>query len=405
MGTRHRGPPPRALATLLLALPVGCSSGTHRERTAGAAADTVRATVAFTVGSGSSAEEYLFGDVTSVAGDGRGVLYVADRIDSSVRAFDADGAFLGWVGRKGEGPGEFFWPFDVLMAEDGVLQVRDARRVTSFARRSASDVADSAVATWPLPAYTDLESRRAQRVEGSYFYPSAIFPTDGPPRYFYARFDAGGLSGDTVDVPPLAHLSANRTASYMVNAHSGRMVEGLNVAPFEPRATWDMTSQGTIVGGDGTSVWLFSQAGDTLRKIDEGGGRPIPPGERRDSLRAVGVRLDALPVPVDKVRNLSEAIRADAYPTTLPGHVAVFVGEGDRIWIERWPSEGQGDARFFDVVDLEGTPLATVVVPAPLQVDPPPFFGTSRIYGVVRDPETAVESVVAATYRLLGGGG
>ena len=390
----------RTLGTLVLAVVAGCSSGSSGERSARTASDTVHAIVAYTVGRGSAAEEYLFGDVMSVAGDDRGVLYVADRIDSSVRAFDTTGTFVGWVGRKGEGPGEFFWPVDVLARDDGVLQVRDGRRVTSFARPAGGDVPDSVTAAWPIPGYADLESRRAQWADGSYFYPGSLFRTDAPPRYFYLRYDSTGFVGDTVEVPPLANLSANLTATYLVSAHSGRMVQGLAVAPFEPRATWAMTSEGTIVGGDGQSVWLFSQAGDTLRKINEGGGRPIPAAERRDSLRAVGVRIDSLPVPLDKVMNLSEAIRTNTYPTTLPGHVAVFVGQGDRVWIERWPPEGRGDERFYDVVDVEGKLLGTVVVPAPLQVDPPPFFGTSRIYGVVRDPLTDVESVVAATYRL-----
>ena len=44
----------------------------------------------------------------------------------------------------------------------------------------------------------------------------------------------------------------------------------------------------------------------------------------------------------------------------------------------------------------------TVVVPAPLLADPPPFFGEDIIVGVVMDPVTDVHSVVAFRFRMPG---
>ena len=60
---------------------------------------------------------------------------------------------MAWIGREGEGPGEFTWgPVDILAAGDGRLVVR-AARITTFAASAASEHPDSVVDTWSIPPY------------------------------------------------------------------------------------------------------------------------------------------------------------------------------------------------------------------------------------------------------------
>lgn len=47
-----------------------------------------------------------------------------------------------------------------------------------------------------------------------------------------------------------------------------------------------------------------------------------------------------------------------------------------------------------DVLDAAGRVQTTLVLDAPLERDPPPFFGARSVVGVIRDPGTAVERVV-----------
>jgi len=182
------------------------------------------------------------------------------------------------------------------------------------------------------------------------------------------------------------------------------MVEGLSVPPFAPQASWDMTSHGTLVGGGGEAfLHEFSATGDTLRTITVPGAaaRPVPARELRDSLEALEARIDSLPVPLSDVQGVSAAVVARELPDSLPAYLATHIGEGDRIWLERWPSEGKaGAVRIYDVLAYDGTHLGTVRVPLPLLRDPPPFFGLDVLYGVVRDPQTEVESVVGARFDL-----
>ena len=368
-------------------------------------ADTITAVVTARIGSlgiGAESDEYIFGDVTSVAADVHGRIYVADRLGSSVRLFEADGEFTAWIGREGEGPGEFIWPVDILPAADGRLFVR-GQRITIFAASASSPYPDAVVETWRIPPYANSESWRARLVDGIYHYPHYQLWIDGPSEYFYMKYGPEGLTPDTVHVPDRAGLSSQRTAYYRVGQRGGRMVHGLNRAPFAPRADWDMTGRGTIIVGDGETYRLreFAQNGEPLRMIDGPvvERRPVPPAERRDSIRALEARIDSLPVPLEEVLHVAPEILSGEIPEMLPASISIHVGASDRIWVERWPPEGMATSRYYDVLDYDGRYAGTVVAPVPLLADPPPFFGEDLIVGVVSDPATEVHSVVALSFR------
>lgn len=156
--------------------------------------DTVTAVVAARIGSeplGDETEEYIFGEVTSVAADSDGRIYVADRLTPSVRVFGSDGEFVAWIGREGEGPGEFTWPVDILPAVDGRLFVKGSR-ITAFAASASSEYPDAVVATWRTPPHFDSSSERARLVDGVYYYPHYSSRRDEPVDYFYLKYGPGG---------------------------------------------------------------------------------------------------------------------------------------------------------------------------------------------------------------------
>jgi len=64
-----------------------------------------------------------------------------------------------------------------------------------------------------------------------------------------------------------------------------------------------------------------------------------------------------------------------------------------RIWIERWPLDGDSGSRVYDVHDRSGGYLTTVVLRAPMVSQPPPYFGRRAVAGVVTDPRTGVHRV------------
>jgi len=405
----HR-PRGSATATALIALAisgVGVSAAVaHPVQTS--SSDTVVAVVTARIGSTGlhdDGDEYIFGHVTSLAVDRDGKIYVADRISPSVRVFGADGEFVAWIGREGEGPGEFTMPVDVLPAADGRLFVR-GQRITIFAAGDSSEYPDLVVGTWRTPPYANASSWRARLVEGAYFYPHYRSPRDAPVDHFYLKYGPGGLTGDTARVPDVGNISSQFTAFYMVSQGTGQMVDGLNMAPFVPRADWDMTGRGTIIVGDGKTYELreFDQDGRLLRTIagPERERRPVPRAERADSMRAIEARIDSLPVPLDDVMNVAPEILQGEIPDSLPAFTGVHVGASDRFWVGRWPAEGMGSSRYYDVLEYDGRYAGTVVVPVPLLADPPPFFGEDIIVGVVVDPVTGVHTLVVLRFGTLG---
>jgi hypothetical protein len=400
MGYRKAG----VLWLLLLSL-MGCSEQ-ETQSADSTSSDVVTAVLKAQIGAIEGAEEYLFGDITSVASDVEGRIYIADRIGSSVRVFDSTGAHLAWLGTEGEGPGEYQWPNDLAFDVNGHLVVRDANRLTVLGTSGDSGLPDSVVQTIRLPGYANLSSRRARAGEDLYYYPDYLLRRGEPERYFYLVFDSTAFTGDTVHVPPLETLQNSRSAFYMVSQGSGRMVYGLNRAPFEPYASWDITSDGHVLSTTGLDYGIVEtdQGGDTIRMISgPGARRAVPPGEKEDSAAALQERLDSLPVPLDDVQGVSRQVREGTLPDSLPVTTALHVSNDGKIWVGRWPLEGAGAQAVFDVFTRSGEYERTVVVPADVLTDPPPFLSDRLIVGVVRDPVTEVESVLVFVLEDHGG--
>jgi len=385
-------------AAFAAAAGVACGSDIVSADRASAAGDTVVASHIATIGQIEGEDEYLLGDVVSVAAGPHGNIYIADRIGSSVRAYDQAGLFLGTIGAKGEGPGEFQWPADLTFDPQGQLIVRDSKRITVLDSRATSVLPDSVVRTQPLGLWANLSSRRARSDGVLYYYPAYLFRADEPDRYFYLVFDTDGQTRDTLAVPTVGNLQFIRRASYRTGPRGGRLVDGVNRAPFEPHASWDVTVGGSIVvtSGESYRIHEIGPHGDTLMSIDRPmtRSRHIPRQELRDSLAAFKRRLFSVPVLLDRVSGMSELARRGALPDSLPAIVGLHVSVDNRIWVQRWPAPGAGDSRFFDVFDSTGNFARTVVIPAPILSHPPPHVSAELFVGVVQDPETEVQSVV-----------
>lgn len=386
------------------ALGCGAESSADRDRPGVAASDTIRARPGVTIGVLEGDAAYAFGDITSVVADEAGRVYVADRIGSLVRVYGPDGGYLATIGREGEGPGEFLWPADLSFGPDGTLYVRDTRRITRLAPAVPGAIPDSTGSTWPIPGYGNTSSRRsAVAPDGRYFYPARRFPVDGTPQHFYLVFGGDGDAGpDTLRVPPLAGMESTMTAHYMVSAGTGRMVYGLSRAPFSPGPSWTVTPEGAVLSSEGRDYRLTKTdlAGDTAAVLSRAvAPRPVPDAEREDSARALAARIDSLEVPFDRLENVAPEIRDGVWPERLPQVLSIHSAADGSLWVGRWPPRGDPGVRVFDVLDPSGVLRGVVIVPAPLEADPPPFFTASGIYGVVEDPDTGVQRVRTLSFE------
>jgi hypothetical protein len=382
-----------AFAALVAAL-TACGHGEDGSRAD--SADIVALEPDFIIGQVEGDPDYLFGDIWTVAVDAQGVVYVGDRIGATVRAYGENGVFLGQVARQGGGPGEIQgWPADIHAGADGMVYVRDDARITVFVRSSGSVFADSVAAILTVPGYGNLQSTRGRvSSDGTYWYPNASYS-----RFFYVPLRNGEFGIDTLRVPDWPALASQRTARYRLGETDSRMVRGLNHVPFARVPVWDVSNEGTVLSTDGDAYAIVETTvrGDTVREIRRGvRGEPIPADERQDSARALQARIDSLPVPIDRVEGLGAGVREGRLPDRLPSIIALSVGAGGEIWVERWPETG-GGTRVYDVLDRTGALRSRVVLHAALEHDPPPQFGAKYIAGVLMDPTTGVERVARFT--------
>ena len=345
--------------------------------------------------------EYLFGSISSVATDPNGRVYVADRTTSNVRIYSLAGELLQTIGREGEGPGEFQVPSDLLFVGRD-LWVQDLTRIQQMIPRVGSTVPDSLGVTLRLRDYASAASNRARMVGAQYFYPRYFFPFTGGARYFYEIFGLDG-SLDTLDVPPLRNMAPLRGTSYRLgrlDRSERELISSLNRAPFEPVASWDLTTDGTLLmsSGDGATVIELASSGDTIREFALPGPiRLVPQGEKSDSARALNARLAQLTVPLRNVENVSPFIVRGELPDSLPTVLAVHVGADDRVWVQVWPS--QAGITEFVRFDRAGRYVATIQVPVRLSGSVPPHFRGEYIVGVAEDATTGTQSVVVARVR------
>lgn len=101
-------------------------------------ADILHLEEGLSIGKAEGKEEFQFTEIRSprsaVAVDDQGNIYVLDVRDCWVKVFDKDGKFLRTVGKKGQGPGEFEGPYQLILSAQNEIIVEEllTRRLTFF---------------------------------------------------------------------------------------------------------------------------------------------------------------------------------------------------------------------------------------------------------------------------------
>ena len=384
---------------ILAATPLACGESTPK---VAISADTLRAELRAEIGASEHVAEQRFGQIVGVAVDPRGVVYIADALGSSVRAYTLDGEYVSTIGTEGDGPGEFRRLLGLDIDAAGHVIARGAFRLSYFAAPSDSPVADSLVRTVHIEGPNPDRDVPGRAVGSAFFGPSYFWEAFERRGYFYLVYDSLGSVVDTAFVPGFPDPESTGLANFMVSDQGGRNVPGINRTPFEARPTWDVTETGNIVftTGDSYEVLVVSSHGDTVRVIPrETSSMAVPSGEHADSAAAFGARLDSLPVGLNAVRGMSERARRRELPDVYPAILSVQVGEASSLWVRRWPAPDRSETRF-DVFDDTGLPTGHVVVPTQLSSTPIPWVSTELIVGVMADPLTGVQRV--GIFRVSG---
>jgi hypothetical protein len=91
------------------------------------------------IGKAKGREEYMFYRPADVEVDNEGNIYVLDRGDKNIKAYDKDGRFLKIISRQGQGPGELSAPVDIFIDGKDRIYVSDVEnnRISVFTREGS----------------------------------------------------------------------------------------------------------------------------------------------------------------------------------------------------------------------------------------------------------------------------
>lgn len=157
------------LVALLVCIAIGC---------AGQAPDAARETQRLpslseyaVIGCDACDGPEQFGDLNSVAVDSTGRVYIVDTYEPFVRVFEADGAFVGEFGGRGEGPGESMVP-GWAFADTATTMVLFNRLPARLQKLSLSDGEDETVSeeSWTIPGGLYLAADRFPTSRYVYFF-------------------------------------------------------------------------------------------------------------------------------------------------------------------------------------------------------------------------------------------
>lgn len=294
---------------------------------------------------GAAAEDpEVFGNVVGLAVDEIGRIYVADRAQQEVRAFDPQGSFLRRFGRQGDGPGEFQDLAGVAWHPSGVLLAMDigARRVTAFDSLGA------------------VLSTTGHHVE-----------TDNPGSVWRAEIDTLGFLYEPDWESPswagrvLKHrLLADFTLVAVDTIALPERGPHFDSIPTNWRPLWSVDPDGSIWHGNTNRFRFFKVTGrsDTTLAVELRRPTPRLEGRERDSLgAALGLPSGALP----------------KYKAVL-GLFRVAPDGGLWVWN---PHVGRTWGRW-EVFDNSGYHRGQVATPVVLATMPPPVFGQGTITGI-----------------------
>ena len=294
-----------------------------------------------------------FGQVFSLAVDGDGRIYVADRQANEIRVFTPEGDCLRSFGRSGEGPGEFGWLVGIAWQPPGYLWAIDGLR----SRATVFDSLGTVLATHRLELGQAASVPWMLRVDAGGGLHVWLTGPDSIVTYGTGPGLHSLASVPRPAIPPDPRMRYTRE----IGVGDNRMAMEF-VMPYAPRVQWTVNQAGNIWQAN-TSAFAIHEttyAGDTLRTIRLDREAPRLEGRERDSI-ATAAEIAAHRLPERKYA--IEGINASP--------------DG---WV--WVETERGATRAWEVFDERGHYMGRVVPPVPIAPWHYPVFGAGTVTAV-----------------------
>lgn len=277
----------------------------------------------------------VFGDVRGIEADSEGTIYVLDYQAAEIRTFDATGAYLQTIAKRGEGPGELTDANGMILVGDSVLWVQDHGKMQMLAlgtdgtelRRYPMHVmnygymwngtVDDAGRFWK-PAHHSTEPQRP--------FPPELGFQEETFRAYMVRFDPTTEVRDSVPMGTQtyrSHVSRNSRGGY---THSE--------VPFEPRTITVIDPGGGLwaTSGSGYRIARLDEEGDTVLVLESDVPLQAVTNQDRADYVAEAVAWDET-----AARTAEEVVAA--MPMTRPAISGLSMDDAGNLWVRRGGTE------------------------------------------------------------------
>ena len=370
--------------------------------------DTAQLVPEVSIGMFDGPEEYIFGDVVSVAMGSDGTIYVMDRQVPALRVYEPNGTYRTTLGRGGEGPGEYQRPDGGLnVLSDGRIVLRDP----SNARMQVYSPEGEAVDTWRIRGNFNTSRRmvvdREDRSHALILLDPEARVTDW--RTGLVQINPDGTAGDTLVIPDTPWEEPTIEASH--ETEDGHTNMSVNSVPFGPTENAVLSPAGYFIHGISTEYALtyLREDGPALRVEKEFTPVAVASGEREEE-------------EADAIRNMRYTDpnwrwNGPPIPHEKPPYSRFYAGDDGTVWVRvHQPARKVEDPSYdptdpdaipdewrepllFDVFDQDGSYLGAVRAPDGLGTYPQPVFTRDWVLGIVRD-QFDVQTVVRFRVEL-----
>lgn len=300
----------------------------------------------FALGGAEDGPEAFFRVAPGLIGsDGGGNLFVLDPTNAHIVVFDADGRFLGTMGSRGNGPGEFSMPASISVSPDGGVAVFDFAK----GRLVRFDAARQIVEEQPFPIFPAPNQQR----HFEQFHDTTVVSAS------IARRDKGALHQVLrqivgTDTIVLLELPLPQPAMALYEQCGG----GLQLPPiFAPEIAWAArvgTVAVTSTAEYAIALWTAGQVARIVR-------RDIDPAiaTRDEAIRHLGkgyrINFGRGPCLIDP----GEMVDKRGYADVVPPIGTVLLGPSGELWVRRFTVDPDAVARI-DVFDTHGAYQGTL---------------------------------------------
>jgi hypothetical protein len=372
--------------------------------------DTAQLVPEVSIGLFDGPEEYIFGDVVSLAMGHDGTIYVMDRQVPALRVYNAEGTYRTTFGRGGEGPGEYKQPDGGLnVLSDGRVVLKDPAN----ARIQVFSPQGEAIDTWRIRGNFNTSRRmivdRQDRSHALILLDPEASVTDW--KTGLVQINPGGTMGDTLVIPDTPWEEPTIEASH--EYEDGGTSMSVNSVPFAPSENAALSPNGYFIHAISTryALTLLRKDGPPLRIEKAYSPVAVTAGERAEEEEAA-------------IRNMRYTDpnwrwNGPPIPDAKPPFSRFFAGEDGTVWVmTHQPAQEVEDPFFdasdpeavrdvwkeavlFDVFEEDGSYLGAVRAPDGFRTYPWPIFTRDWVLGTLRD-ELDVQTVVRFRVQLPG---